>query len=93
MLVTCNSCRYLKRANRTESVNSKFVEIDNGKGFGTLITDPIICQHEKCFVIITRRSPEAGVYEYKNRICGQAQLNKDNNCSYYESKRFLGLFN
>ncbi len=54
-----------------------------------------MCQHRDCFCIKTYISIEYGPEEIKGRIAGQAQHNKDCNCSRYKPNRlhrFIRLF-
>lgn len=91
--IYCRDCKYFYGGEIR--VSEEFIEEDSdcekGKrlyldvidyGFGPGIK---MCHHPVCFEIKCRRTPERPK-KYKKRIAGQGQLNKNNDCRYYEEK-------
>ncbi len=83
-MVFCKNCCWYYSKLREISVDMKFIY--PGK-IGEVIGSAVMCQHPDCFCIKTFIDIINGYTTIHERYDGQAQLNKDCNCSRYEQKR------
>lgn len=88
-MVKCRECEYFRTSSSFEL--SKFIFVLENDGLGTEIRYPEICFNSNCFISRTKRTPERGEFTYRERIAGQAQLNRNNDCKYFEKKPWWKL--
>ena len=89
----CKNCKFFD-IDHVASMPIKFV---NGNNSGIVrhesITGFDMCMHPNCFEEKdkgTRFDPVNGYVStgHMERVCGQAQLNKDGNCMYYRKSKW-----
>jgi len=89
-MIFCSNCQHYIDVNRTQTIPACWVEPHDGKGFGCVISGyrGYLCCHDKCFtheMVTTHESQHMA----KIRISGQAILNNNNDCPYFEQKKSL----
>jgi hypothetical protein len=93
--VACNKCKYYNKSSHEWDVSCEFIDGDDGQvtqwpkfPSNRLISEGghiRMCNHEDCFSYEKKVDPARGKRYNKKRIKGQGQLNKDNDCSNFES--------
>lgn len=90
-MVKCETCLYYQGRGE-HRVPTDFIIPREGPGFGSVTSFAIVCQHPFCFVNVSKTSPEKGQHVVKQRVRGQAQMNKHNDCRYYSEVTLWDLF-
>ena len=82
-MILCKNCKFFKY--QKENAQQRFVE-PNFQSTGCIIIGKKIkmCQYFGCFNFSRKQDIAYGPYEIKERIKGQAQLNKNYDCKYFK---------
>ena len=86
-MLLCKNCKLFRK--QKENAQEKFVDPDFNTNFQ--LTDRFViskkikmCQHFSCFKYSQKNNVSYGPYEIKERIKGQAQLNKNYDCEFFK---------
>ena len=81
-MIICKNCKFFK--SQKENPQQKFVEVNSQSTNFVIVKKIKMCQHFICFKYSQKDDVAYGPYEIKERIQGQAQLNKDYKCKYFK---------
>jgi hypothetical protein len=84
-IVKCKYCKHFKA--KEFSINTKFIDpyFDNKIGYDVISRGPIkACNNKICFESKPKNDPVNGPTKTTERILGQAQLNKNNECGIFK---------
>jgi hypothetical protein len=87
-MILCKDCKYLQK--QSDGVSLEFIEGETAPWVRSY--DKPVCQHDKCFYIkqeiqgFPYMANFGSVKIERIRTKGQAQLNKNGDCPYFEQK-------
>ena len=82
-MLLCKNCKFFKK--QRENVQERFIDPDFQSTGYIIISKRIkMCHHFSCFKYSQKNNVSYGPYKIKERIKGQAQLNRNYDCELFK---------